>query len=141
MHSNVTRVIGEQKTALAILAVGTVLVVLLLVDRTADLADSVVKTIRDRVLSSGVLAALILVGSVLLGAPVWLAFAATAAFIATSALGKVGARVLGVTGEGTSSLSANDAADAICSGHGGVASFLTSGRTVVGRCRDGTQFP
>jgi hypothetical protein len=134
---NLVKAIGKNRVALIVLAGGTVIIAILLADRVTDTVGGAVETVeqavRDvvsRVLSSGFIAALILIGATLLGAPIAIAVGAAGLFLATGAVG----RALSAIGNG------DGAIHVICESHGGIQSELQAGNSVIVACRDGTTY-
>lgn len=145
---DIVKVVGKNKNAVIILVAGSVVIALYLGARVADVAEGaagavtdVIADLRRKIISGGVIAAVILVGSFLLGAPAWLAFAATGLYLSTSAVGKAfGALAAGETGTGIGSPGGRELADLLCASHNGVQSELTAGGITIIGCRDGQSF-
>lgn len=140
-------VLKDNKVAVVVLIVGGTVFATYVANRAADVVDTtveatagIVQDIERKITGTGVLAAVILIGALALGVPIWAAWAATGLFLVTSGAGKLAKGILSrANGTGTGGLTDAELLRELCKAHGGAGSgILEVGGAKLGVCADET---
>lgn len=146
--SEAVSVLKDNRVAVVVLVGGGIVVALYVSKRMGDVVETsatstfdVVKDVERKITATGVIGAAILIAALLLGAPMWAAFAATGVFLVSTGAGKLISGILArANGTGDGGISDAELAQELCKAHGGAFGILDAGGTKVAGCKDGSTF-